>query len=371
VYSGTLSSDSRVWNPNKGREERIGQLFHMRGKTQEPTQALGAGDIGVVAKLAETSTGDTLTTPDSGLVLQGITFPEPAHSAKIEPKTRADTDKLSTALANMVEEDPTLRVHREPSTGEMILSGLGESHIDIAVERMKRKYNVDVTVGLPSVAYRETITRSARAQGRHKRQTGGHGQFGDVWLELEPLPRGGDFEFVDRIVGGAVPKNFIPAVEKGVRESMQEGGLAHFPVVDVRVILYDGSYHPVDSSELAFKTAAAIGFRKAFAEARPTLLEPIMEVEVTVPDEFTGDVMGDLNTKRAQVLGMNPSDGMTTIAARVPYAEMLHYATDLRSITQGRGVYTMRFSHYDEVPAHVAQQIIEKRRKEREAEANE
>src|SRR5579884_30360 len=369
VYSGTLAADSHVWNVCKERDERIGQLFYLRGKQQEPTAQVGYGDIGAVAKLQETSTGDTLTTKEAGIRLRGVTFPEPAYAAAIQPKTKADTDKLSSALVRIQEEDPSLRVYREPSTGETIIAGLGESHIEIAAERMQRKFGVSVVIGAPKVPYRETITTSAKAQGRYKRQTGGHGQYGDVWLEVEPLPRGAGFEFVDRIVGGVVPKQYIPAVEKGVREAMNEGLLAGYPVVDVRVILYDGSYHPVDSSELAFKIAASLGFKKAAGEARPVLLEPIMAVDITVPDECTGDVMGDLNSRRARVLGMNPEGGRTTISALVPQAEMLRYATDLRSLTQGRGYYTMRFSHYEEVPPHLAQQLIQKAQKEREAAA--
>ncbi|HZS02636.1 MAG TPA: elongation factor G [Chloroflexota bacterium] len=369
VYQGTLSSDSHVWNAQHSRDERIGQVMTMRGKQQEPAQQVPFGDIGAIAKLQETATGDTLTTKDSGIRLRGIDFPAPAYAAAIQPKTKADTDKLSAALQRIRDEDPSLHVYRDESTHEQIVAGLGETHIQIAAERMERKFGASVVIGEPRVAYRETVTTSAKAQGRHKKQTGGHGQFGDVWLEVEPLPRGGGFEFVDRVVGGAVPKNFIPAVEKGVREALSEGFLAGYPVEDVRVILYDGSSHPVDSSEMAFKIAAQLGFRKAAQDARPALLEPIMAVDITVPDEFTGDVMSDLNGKRARVLGMNPENGRTTISALVPQAEMLHYATDLRSITQGRGYYTQRLDHYDEVPAHIAQQIIQKAQKARETAA--
>jgi elongation factor G len=367
VYQGTLSSDSHVWNSVKGRDERVGQLFIMRGKQQEPVSEVPRGDIGVVAKLQETGTGDTLTTKEAGIRLRGIEFPEPAYAASIQPKTKADTDKLSSALQRIQDEDPSLRVYRDSSTGETIIAGLGESHIEIAAERMQRKFGTSVIIGEPKVPYRETVTTSAKAQGRHKKQTGGHGQFGDVWLEVEPLPRGEGFQFVDRIVGGVVPKNFIPAVEKGVREALAEGLLAGYPMVDVKVTLYDGSYHPVDSSEIAFKIAGSLGLKKAAQAAKPTLLEPIMAVEITVPDEFTGDIMSDLNTRRARVLGMNPENGRTTISALVPQAEMLRYATQLRSITQGRGYYTMRFSHYEEVPAHIAQQIVQKAQKAREA----
>jgi elongation factor G len=370
VYSGSLSGDSHVWNSTKGRDERIGQVFTLHGKTQDAMSTVGYGDIGVVAKLQETQTGDTFTTKEAGIHLKGIAFPEPAYAAAIAPKSKADTDKLSSALHRIQEEDPSLHVYREGATGETIMAGLGESHIDIAAERMQRKFGVGVAIGAPKVAYRETITAASKAQGRFKRQTGGHGQFGDVWLEVEPLPRGSGFEFVDRIVGGVVPKQYIPAVEKGVREALDEGFLAGFPVVDVRVSLYDGSYHAVDSSEMAFKIAASLGFKKAAHEARPALLEPVMAVDITVPDEYTGDVMGDLNSRRARVLGMNPDNGRTTISAYVPQSEMLRYATELRSITQGRGYYTMHPDHYDEVPAHIAQQLVDKAQKEKDAAAS-
>ncbi|HEY7063986.1 MAG TPA: elongation factor G [Chloroflexota bacterium] len=366
VFQGSLHSDSHIWNAQKSRDERVGQVMIMRGKQQEPAQEIGFGDVGAIAKLQETATGDTLTTKDSGIRLRGITFPEPAYAAAVQPKTKADTDKLSAALQRIQDEDPSLRVYRDAGTGEQIIAGLGESHIEIAAERMQRKFGASVNIGEPKVPYRETVTVAAKAQGRHKKQTGGHGQFGDVWLEVEPLPRGSGFEFADKVVGGSVPKNFIPAVEKGVREALSEGFLAGYPVEDVRVTLYDGSYHPVDSSEMAFKIAASLGFKKAAHEARPALLEPVMAVDITVPDEFTGDVMGDLNGKRARVLGMNPENGRTTVSALVPQAEILRYATDLRSITQGRGYYTQHFDHYDEVPAHVAQQIIQKAQRDRE-----
>lgn len=366
VYNGRIQTDSHVWNGNRGHEERIGQLFVLRGKHQEPVQVLTCGDIGAVPKLQETYTGETLTTKDSPIVLAGIEFPEPAYSASITPKTKQDVDKLSTALGRIVEEDPSLKVYREESTGETIISGLGESHVQIAAERMQRKFGVNVTLDVPKVPYRETIKGRAKAEGRYVKQTGGHGQYGVCWLEIEPLPRGAGYEFVDKIVGGVISQTYRPAVDKGIREAMQEGVLAGFPVVDVRATLYDGKEHPVDSSEMAFKLAGALAFKKAFMEATPVLLEPIMSLEVTVPDEFTGDVMGDLNSKRARVLGMTPGDGVTTIQAEAPYAELLRYATDLRSITQGRGLYRMSFTRYEEVPAHLAQQIVERRKKERE-----
>jgi elongation factor G len=362
VFSGTLTADP-VWNSGKNREERITQLMFMRGKTQESTPRIGLGDIGVIPKL-EASTSDTLTVREGPVVLDRIVFPETAYAASIHPKTRNDVDKLSTALGRVVEEDPTLRVHRDDSTGETIMEGLGESHIQITAERLARKYGVNVDIGLPKVAYMETVTAHAKAEGRHVRQSGGHGQYGVCNLEIEPTERGAGFEFVDKIVGGVVPRQFIPAIEKGVREAMEHGNLAGCPVVDVRVSLVFGKYHPVDSSEAAFKMAGSIGFKAAFNDARPALLEPVMQVSVTVPDEFTGDIIGDLNGKRARVQGMNPAGGYTTVEAQVPQGEMLRYATELRSMTQGRGIFTMKFSHYEEVPAHAAQKIVEDRKKE-------
>jgi len=367
VYSGILHSDTQVWNANKAREERVGQVFIIRGKTQEPTVQLVAGDIGGVAKLQETHTGDTLCTRDKPVVLAPITFPKPAFSAAVEPKTKADLDKLGTSLARLVEEDPTLRVHKDPDTGEMLLSGMGESHVDVAAGKAKRKFGVDVVLSTPKVPYKETIQRSTQAEYKHKKQTGGHGQYGHVFLEFEPLPRGSGIEFGERVVGGVVPKNYIPAVEKGVREAVQEGILAGFPVVDVKVTLYDGSYHPVDSSEMAFKIASIQAFKKGMEQGNPVLLEPIMRYEITVPEQYTGDVIGDLNTKRARVLGMDPQNGKTVIHAQAPLAEMQRYATDLRSITQGRGTFTVEFDHYEEVPAHEAQRIIAAAKKEKEA----
>ena len=367
VYSGAVQSDSHVWNPNRNKEERIGQIYMLLGKRQDPVPRVPLGDMGAVAKLQETATGDTLTTKESPVQLAGIEFPAPVFSAAISPKTKADLDKLGTSLTRMSEEDPTLRMEKNAETGDMLMSGMGESHIDITAERMKRKFGVDVNIEIPKVAYRETVAGTAKGQGRYKKQTGGHGMFGDTWLQIEPLP-GGDFVFEDKTVGGSVPKNFIPAVEKGVREAMQEGIVAGFPVTGVKVILYDGSYHSVDSSEMSFKIAASMGFKKVASEARPVLLEPVMEISITVPDAYTGDIIGDLNTKRAQVLGMIPEDGFTTIQAKAPYSEVRRYATDLRSMTGARGTFTMKFSSYEEVPAHVAQQVIAEAKKEKEAE---
>ncbi len=370
VYSGTLRSDMHVWNATRQKDERIGQLFIVRGKTQEPAPQVTAGDIGAVAKLAETLTGDTLCSREQPLLLPPIKFPPPVFSAAIEPKTKADLDRLGPALARMQEEDPTIHVHRDPDTGQTIVSGLGEAHIEIMAERMKRKFGADVTVELPKVPYRETIRGKARKQGRFKRQTGGRGQYGDTWLRIEPLPRGAGYQFVDEIVGGVVPQQYRPAVDKGVQEAMAEGFLAGYPMVDIKVTLDDGSYHPVDSSEMAFKIAASIGFKAAVAEADPVILEPIMKLDITAPDQYTGDIIGDLTAKRGRVLGMEPQgDGTTVIHAEAPMAEVLRYATDLRSITQGRGTFTMTFSHYEEVPPHIQQQLIEQAKREKEAAA--
>ncbi len=368
VYSGALASDSRVYNANRNAEERLGQLYMIRGKEQIPVKEVRAGDIGAVAKLQVTNTGDTLCERGHPLVLSGIEFPNPVFSAAIFPKTKADLDKMSTALSRLIEEDPTLRVHRDPDTNETILSGMGESHVEIAARRLQTKFGVDIVTDVPKIPYRETITRVASAQGRHKKQTGGRGQFGDVFVRFEPLERGAGFEFVDEVFGGAVPKNFIPAVEKGLREALQKGVVAGYPTVDIRAALYDGSYHPVDSSEIAFKLAAHLAFEKGVAEAGPVLLEPVMHVTITVPEQYMGDILGDLNTRRARVLGMDQSKGKSVITAQAPLAEMQRYATSLRAMTQGRGIFTMEFSHYEEVPSHIAQGVIEAAKKAREAE---
>jgi elongation factor G len=359
VYSGALESDSRAFNSRAEGEERIGQLFVIRGKEQIAVKQLRAGEIGGVAKLSSTVTSDTLCDKGRPLVLEPVTYPKPIFSAAISPKTKADLDKMGSALTRLVEEDPTLHVSREAETGETILSGMGESHVDIAARKLQQKFGVEITVDTPKVPYRETISRTANAQGRHKKQTGGHGQFGDVWLRLDPLPRGTGFEFADEVFGGSVPRQYIPAVEKGIRETITKGILAGYPVVDVKATLYDGSYHAVDSSEMAFKIAANLGFKKAMEEAGPVLVEPIMVVTITIPEQYMGDVLGDLNTRRARVQGMEQSHGKSVVAANAPLAEMLHYATTLRSITQGRGVYSMEFSHYEDVPTHITQQIMQ------------
>jgi len=361
VYNGAIDSNSQVWNATRGGTERIGQLFMLRGKAQEPVSQISAGDIGAVAKLSLTSTGDTLCHQDKPLKIAPILFPEPIFGEAVYPKTKADLDKLGEALSRSAEEDPTLRVHREADTGETILYGLGETHVEVAADKMQRKFGVGVKLETPKVPYKETVTASAQAEYKHKKQTGGHGQYGHVFLRLEPLPRGSGHEFAKKIVGGAIPKNYIPAVEKGVNEEIQDGVLAHYPVVDIKTTLYDGSFHPVDSSEICFKIAGAQALKKGLSEAQPILLEPIMNIRITVPGDLTGDIIGDLNTKRARVAGMNPVGDTNVIEAQVPLAEVLRYAIDLKSMTQGRGSYTLEFSHYEEVPAHLTQKIIAER----------
>jgi elongation factor G len=368
VYTGAIDSNSQVWNTNKNAAERIGQLFMLRGKTQEPVPQVGAGDIGAVAKLNVTGTGDTLCHQDKPMKITPIQFPDPIFNEAVHPKTKTDIDKLGTALARLAEEDLTLKVHREISTSETILSGMGDTHLYVAAEKIQRKFGVNVELALPKVPYRETITTKADAEYKHKKQSGGHGQYGHVLIEMEPLPRGSDNEFTERVVGGSVPRNYIPAVEKGVKEAYQEGVLAGYPVVSVKTTLYDGSFHPVDSSEICFKIAGAQAFKKGLAEGRPILLEPIMNLKVTVPSDLTGDIIGDLNTKRARVLGMNPQGDNNIIEAQAPLAEIQRYAIDLKSMTQGRASYTMQFDRYEEVPAQIIQKIVAARQAEKQAE---
>ncbi|MFC1928087.1 elongation factor G [Chloroflexota bacterium] len=366
VYNGAIDSNSQVWNATRGEAERIGQLFILMGKTQEPVSQIGAGDIGAVAKLSTTSTGDTLCSRDKVMKIVPISFPKPVFSEAVYPKTKADLDKLGSSLSRLAEEEPTLQVHRDSNTGETILSGLGETQVGVAAEKILRKFGVGINLQTPKVPYRETITMSTKAEYKHKKQTGGHGQYGHVLLELEPLPRGSGHEFVDKVVGGRIPKNYIPAVEKGVNEAVQEGVMARYPVDDIKVIVYDGSYHPVDSSEICFKIAGAGALKKGLSQAQPVLLEPIMNIMVIVPEDYTGDIIGDLNTKRAQVQGMNPENGANVIEAQVPLAEILRYAIDLKSMTQGRGSFTMEFSHYQEVPPNVSQKIAAERQAEKD-----
>jgi len=367
VFSGTFKSNSHVVNGTKGGQERVGQLFFVRGKDHVNADAVGAGDIGAVSKLATVMTGDTLADAGKPVTLAPVTYPTPSYAASVHPKTKSDLDKMGQALHRIEEEDPTLHISRDAISGETIVSGLGESHVQIALDRMTRRYNVNVELGLPRVAYRESISSKIVAEYKHKKQTGGAGQYGHVFLELEPLPDA-DFEFTEKVVGGSVPRNFYPAVEKGVRDGLDAGPVAGYPVVNVRVTLTDGSYHSVDSNEMAFRIASKEAFKKGVLQAKPVLLEPVLKLAVTVPETNTGDVMSDLNTKRAHVSGMNPGgNGSTTIEATVPAAEVQRYATDLKSITQGRGSFTTEFSHYQPVPAHVAEQIKAAAAKQAEA----
>ncbi len=368
VYSGTISSNSQVWNSTKAQLERIGQLFMFKGKTQEAVPKVIAGDIGAVGKLAATVTGDTLSVKEHAVKLPSIVFPEPIYSVALHPKTKTDVDKLGTVLPRLAEEDPTLRIRKDTDTAETVLMGMGDTHVDVVAERMQRKFGVGVKLEIPKVPYRETITAKVEAEHKHKKQTGGHGQYGHVLIRVEPLPRGTGFEFADQVVGGAVPRNFIPAVEKGVMEARHEGVLARYPIVDVRVTLYDGSAHPVDSSEMSFKIASSMALKKALSQGFTVLLEPIMKLKVMVPETFTGDIISDLNTKRARVMGMIQEGGLQVIDAQAPLAEVQKYAVDLRSLTQGRGTYTMDFDHYEEVPSFQAQKIIDARAEEKEKE---
>ncbi|MGI6712759.1 MAG: elongation factor G [Bacillota bacterium] len=367
VYQGTFKGDSHAYNANKDIEEKISQLNTMQGKTQIPLPELKFGDIGVVAKLSQTTSGNTLTTKDSGIVLEGIDFPVPTLSVAIEPKSKGDEDKLGNAVSRLLEEDPTIRVEKNTEIKQTILTAMGEAHIDIIIDRFQRKYGVEVKTTDPKVPYRETIRGTAtKVEGKHKKQSGGHGQFGHVYIDIEPCED--DFEFTETIFGGSVPRQYIPAVEKGIRESMVEGILAGYPVTNIKVNLQDGSFHPVDSSEMAFKIAASLAFRKACEQAKSVLLEPIMNVEVHVPDQFMGDIMGDLNSKRGRILGMEKIGNMQVIKANVPLSEMYRYAIDLKSITQGRGTFTMDFARYEEVPASLSEKIIAAAKAEKEKE---
>ncbi|MEP7198760.1 MAG: elongation factor G, partial [Chloroflexota bacterium] len=341
VASGTFTSDSRVINARTGKEERIGQLYQVRGKEQTPVQKVTAGDLGAVAKLSDVHTGDTLADKGHPLVLPGIAFPNPVYGVALTPKNLSDLDKMGTALQRLVEEDPTLVVKHDADTNETILWGMGDSHIDITLRRAHTKFGTDLTANAPKIAYRETIRKKSQVNGRHKKQSGGRGQFGDIWVRFEPLPRSSGFEFVDEVFGGSVPRNFIPAVEKGFNEIVGKGVLAGFPTVDFRAVLYDGSYHSVDSSEMAFKLAAHLAFKNGIPLAAPVLLEPYYKIQVFVPEQYTGDVMGDLTSKRCKVEGIEQVKGKAVIVAVGPLSELQRYATDLRSMTQGRGYYTM------------------------------
>ncbi len=358
VLSGKVASDSTVLNVNKDSKERLGHLSKLAGKKQVPVTHAVAGEIVAVAKLKDTATGDTLADEKAPILYPGFTQAPSAISFAVEPKSKGDEEKAAQALARMMEEDPSLEMHRDPQTRELILSGVGQLHIEVVIERLKRKYGAEVDLKAPKVPYKETIKGRAESQGKLKKQSGGRGQYGDTWLKVEALPRGAGFEFVDEIVGGVVPRQYIPAVEKGVREALHEGILAGYPIVDVRVTLYDGSYHEVDSSEMAFKIAASMGFKAALAKAKPVMLEPIMSMEVIVPDDAMGDVIGDLNSRRGKVLGVDSKPGGQVIRAQVPMSEVLKYSPDLRSMTSGRGSFTVAFSHYEEMPAHLAERVI-------------
>ena len=364
VYSGTLSSDSSVFNASRKITERIGNIFFLEGKIQKPVAQLIPGDIAAIAKLKETATGDTLCAEKFSIIYPKVEPPHAIISFAVEPKTRGDEDKLVSSIHRLTDEDPTLTFHRDDQTREMILSGLGQVHIEVIVEKMRRKFGLEVNLKTPKVPYKETIKGKTTVQGRYKKQSGGRGQFGDTWLEIEPLPRGGGFEFADRIVGGVIPHQYRPAVEKGIVEAMAEGVVAGYPVVDLRVSLIDGSYHTVDSSEMAFKIAGSLGFKKGVLECQPTLLEPIVNIMIEIPDEYMGDVIGDLNSRRGKVLGMDSLGHHQIIKGQVPLAEILKYAPDLRSMTSGRGTFTYEHSHYEEIPVYIAEKIIAESKKE-------
>ncbi|MDP4125514.1 MAG: elongation factor G [Bacillota bacterium] len=357
VYGGKFTNESLVYNSTRDLEEKMGQPFYLRGKTQTPVSSVSAGDIAVIAKLQDVKTGDTLCRKDHRVQFPGIEFPVPYLSMTIEPKSKGDEDKLGSTLGRLVEEDPTLRVSKNTETKEMLLTGIGEMHLEILQEKLSRKYGVEVAMKIPRVPYRETIRKTVRVEGKHKKQTGGHGQYGHVWINLEPSD-GKEFEFAEDIFGGSVPKQYIPAVEKGIREAMAEGAMVGYPVTDIKVTLCDGSYHAVDSSEMAFKLAAIIAFRKGVQLAKPILLEPVVEVEVQVPEVFMGEVIGDLNAKRGKILGLVACGKYQVIRAHVPQAEMMRYAIDLRSLTQGRGTFTMNFNQYEEVPDKISEALV-------------
>ncbi len=360
IMSGKLTPDMEVYNSNKEKREKTSNLFLLRGKKQVAMDKFVAGEIAAVAKLQYTTTGDTLCDPNNPVVFESTKFPAPIIAMAIEPKSKGDEDKIGHGIQRLVEEDPTLKVEKNAETKQTLISGMGEQHLEVVTKKLHNKFGVEVLLTDPKIPFRETIKKSAKAEGKHKKQSGGHGQYGHVWIEFEPILDGSaDFEFVDKIVGGAVPRQYIPAVEKGLRECLEEGVLAGFPVVNLRCKLYDGSFHPVDSAEMPFKVAASLAYRKGIAAAGPVLLEPIYHVEVLVPDEYMGDIIGDLNKKRGRILGMEPDGKLQKVSAEAPLAEMFKYATDLRSMTQARGSFSMTFSRYEEVPAQAAQKIID------------
>jgi len=371
VFSGVLKNDVTVQNFSRGSAEKLSHISIMQGKTAVPINELHAGDVGAVAKLKDTLTGDTLGDKSAPIQYPKVHLPEPAITFAIEPKSRSDEDKLGPSIHKLMEEDAMLRFFRDPQTKEFLIAGTGQQHIEVVVAKMKKRYHAEVVLKAPKVPYRETIRGKADVQGRHKKQTGGHGQYGDCKIKMEPLPRGGEFEFVNDIFGGAIPRNFIPAVEKGIKDAAARGYLAGFPVVDFKVVLYDGSYHDVDSNDLSFQLAGRIAFKKAMEQAKPTLLEPVMSVEITVPDEFAGSIMGDLNSRRGRIQGMDNKGGNTLVKAEVPMSEMLTYGADLTSMTQGRGSFNMEMHHYDVVPGQLQEKIIEKAKAARAGQAEE
>jgi elongation factor G len=360
VYSGTLSSGDQVFVPNKNRNERIGRLLQMHASDRSEIKEVRAGDIAAAVGLKDVTTGDTLCDPQKVIILEKMEFPEPVISVAVEPKTKVDQEKMGLALQRLAKEDPSFRVHTDPESGQTIISGMGELHLEIIVDRMKREFKVEANVGKPQVAYRETIRGTVESEGKFVRQSGGRGQYGHVWLKLEPLPPGKGYEFVNAIVGGAVPREFIPAVDKGVQEAVQTGVIAGYPIVDVKVTAFDGSYHDVDSNEMAFKIAGSMGFKEGFRRAKPVLLEPIMKVEVVTPEDYYGDIVGDLNRRRGQIIGMEDSPSGKVVTAEVPLAEMFQYSTAMRSMSQGRANYTMEFAKYQEVPNNVADVVMKK-----------
>lgn len=368
VYAGKLQPDTQFYNLSKDQKERIGQIVCMLGKKQIPVEELNVGDIGAVVKLSETGTGDTLSQDKQGIVLPTVKIPKPIISFAITTKERGDEDKMGLGLHRLMQEDPTIQFGRDERTKEFLISGMGQLHVEVIVDKLKHQFGVDVVLNSPKVPYLETIKGKTEVRGRYKKQSGGRGQFGDTWIRIEPLPRGSGFEFVNEIVGGVIPKQYIPAVEKGIYEAMQGGILAGYPAVDIRISLYDGSYHAVDSSEMAFKVAGSLGFKEGAPKCQPTLLEPIMKMEIVVPEENMGDAMGDISSRRGRVLGSESDRGKQIIHAMVPMAEVLKYAPTLTSMTGGRGTYTMEFDHYEEVPAHLQEKIIEEAKKAHEQE---
>jgi elongation factor G len=362
VYSGVLSSGDTVYNPVKSRKERIGRILQMHANNREEIKEVRAGDIAAAVGLKDVTTGDTLSDPDKIITLERMEFPDPVISVAVEPRTKADQEKMGLALPKLAQEDPSFRVRTDEESGQTIISGMGELHLEIIVDRMRREFKVEANVGAPQVAYRETIRKKVEQEGKFVRQSGGRGQYGHVWLRIEPREPGSGYEFENGIVGGVVPKEYIPAVDKGVREQLQNGVIAGFPVVDVKVTAFDGSYHEVDSSEMAFKLAGALGFKEGALKASPVLLEPVMKVEVVTPEEYMGDVMGDLNRRRGLVQGMEDAPAGKIVRAEVPLAEMFGYATDVRSMSQGRATYSMEFSRYNEAPASIAEAVIKKKK---------